>query len=83
LSNKDQIKASAINAGKTTVDKLNPLQQKFGKWAQGGRKWSAERRGQILMSDTEGTTMYFNNGTLKSFSNSDLYAVRTYCKKFL
>lgn len=83
LSNGDQIKASAWNAVKTTVDKLNPLQQKFGKWAQGGRKWSAERRGQILMSDTEGTTMYFNNGTLKSFSNSDLYAVRTYCKKFL
>lgn len=83
ISNGDQIKASAWNAFKTTVDKLNPLQQKFGKWAQGGRKWSAERRGQILMSDTEGTTMYFNNGTLKSFSNSDLYAVRTYCKKFL
>lgn len=83
LSNGAQIGASAINAFKTTVDKLNPLQQKFGKWAQGGRKWSAERRGQILMSDTEGTTMYFNNGTLKSFSNSNLYAVKTYCKKFL
>lgn len=79
----NQVGASAFNALKTTVDKLNPIQQLTGKWAKGGRKWSAERRGQILMSDTEGTTMYFNNGTLKSYGNSTLYAVRSYCKKFL
>lgn len=78
-----QVGASAFNAFKTVVDKLNPLQQVTGKWVQGGRRWSADRRGQILMSDTEGTTMYFNNGTLKSFSNSDLYSVKNFCKKYL
>lgn len=75
--------ASAINAGKMLIDKLNPLQQVSGKWAQGFRNWKTERRGQILMSDTEGKTMYFNNGTLKSFSNSDLYSVKTYCENYL
>ena len=77
------IGASALNAGKVLLDKLNPLQQVTGKSAQGFRKWSSERRGQILMSDTEGKTMYFNNGTLKAFSNSDLYSVKTYCENYL
>lgn len=78
-----QFKASLLNAGKAVLDKLNPVQQLTGKSIQGFRSWSTERRGQILMSDTEGTTMYFNNGTLKSFSNSDLYAVKTFCEKYL
>lgn len=78
-----QLKASLLDAGKAVLDKLNPVQQLTGKSIQGFRSWSTERRGQILMSDTEGTTMYFNNGTLKSFSNSDLYAVKTFCEKYL
>ena len=81
----NQVGAAAFNATKNAFDKIDifsPLASNR-KWAQGWRKWSAERRGQILMSDTEGTTMYFNNGTIKSYGNSGLYAVRTYCKKFL
>lgn len=80
---KGQLKASILDAGKAILDKLNPVQQLTGKSIQGFRNWSAESRGQILISDTEGTTMYFNNGTLKSFSNSDLYAVKTFCEKYL
>lgn len=78
-----QFGAALLDAGKNVLDKLNPLAQLTGKSIQGFRRWKPESRGQILMSDTEGRTMYFNNGTLKSFSNSDLYAVKTFCEKYL
>ena len=79
----EHFKQSLLDAGKSLFDKINPFQQKSGKAIQGWRKWKPEQRGRILMSDTEGTTMYFSNGTLKSFSNSDLYAVKSFCEKRL
>ena len=74
---------SLLNTVKKTVDKINPLQQLTGKWAEGGRVWSAETRGRILLSDTEGTTMYFNNGQIETFSNSDVRAIKHFCLKRL
>ena len=73
------LKESAINAGKGLLDRINPIAAKTGKSQQGWRKWDAEKKGQILMSDTAGVTLYFNNGELQKFYNSDIYEVRFFC----
>lgn len=75
------LKEALINVGKETFDRLNPVRGLTGSWRQGWRKWDKESRGQILMSDVEGQTMYFNNGQLATFNNSDIYALRFFCRR--
>ena len=79
MGKKGHIWESIKVASKQAADALNPVAAITGKFAQGRRVWKAESRGRILMSDTEGTTMYFNNGQLQTFSNTDVRAIKHFC----